>query len=166
MDQFCLLDILSSVTFVSPKGLTFDQTVRTWSSISRLSSANICDLFWHILHFLYILHILHILNNILHILHRTWFGMSKFSRANIHDDIFCIFCIFWIIFCIFCIGHGMAYQDSAARIYMVFSGIIWLLVLPPWWVGVSRQSIIKIKIKIISSPGCFFYCSSPFSVPK
>ena len=78
MDQFCFLDILSSVTFVFPKGLTFDQTVRTWSSISRLSSANIHDLLWHILH------ILHILNNILHILHRTWSSMSRLSSANIH----------------------------------------------------------------------------------
>ena len=78
MDQFCFLDILSSVTFVSPKGLTFDQTVRTWSSISRLSSANIHDLLWHILH------ILHVLNNILHILHRTWSSMSRLSSENIH----------------------------------------------------------------------------------
>ena len=82
MDQFCFLDILSSVTFVSPKGLTFDQTVRTWSSISRLNSANIHGLLWHILHILN--NILHILNNILHILHRPWSSISRLSSANIH----------------------------------------------------------------------------------
>jgi len=62
---------------------------------------------------------------------------------------------------IYKLGHGLACQDSAARTYMVFSGIIWLLVLPPWLallvshtnVSYPYQSSILDKIK---RTGAFF----------
>jgi len=70
------------------------------------------------------------------------------------------------------LGRGLAYQDSAARTYMVFSGIIWLLVLPPWLallvshtnVSYPYQSSILDKIKRF--PGFCFTFSTFFLLPS